>query len=187
MCKFATGDIMDNLLDFHGIFFSSCGVVRSDRSLVMGKGFALQVKQAMPILPKALGQMAELSGELIEEPANRRYRGVYMFGLIPPYSYLNPDEGGWVRNDSCSAQFGAFQSKFHFANPSTVELIQYSVQCLKKWANKQFRMVSKKMEMLEFALNFPGIGEGGLTRSAIEPLLAVLPDNITVFSLDEKD
>jgi len=188
MCKFETGDILDNLIDFDGYFFSACGVIRGDKRLVMGKGFAAEVNHRFPILSRALGQMIMSVGECFEEPANRRYRGTYIYGLIPPHSYLTPEEGGWCRDDSVSASFGAFQTKFHFANPSTVECIQMSCDMLCKWAIKQHKMIGKKCIPLEYALNYPGIGCGCLTRSAVEPLLSsMLPDNITVFSLDNEE
>lgn len=178
MPEFRTGDIFDNLLDYNCFFFTANGVITSDHRLPMGKGFAERVSREFPKLPHALGQMIENIGELAAEPASRRYIAVYVYGIIPPFSYLTLAEGGWMPSSSSARMVGAFQTKGAFWDKAGIEIIEYAVYKLTKWA-KQYKE--------PIALNYPGIGLGELTRAAVEPLLSPLPANVHIYSLDEED
>jgi hypothetical protein len=176
--EFKTGDIFDSLLDYDTFFFTSNGTIRTDHALPMGRGFAERVATEFPKLPKALGQMIEAAGEFVIEPASRRYRAIYVYGIIPPRCYLHPDEGGWLPPDSPARNVGAFQTKGAFWDDAGIEIIEFSVAKLIPWALRHRQPV---------ALNYPGIGEGNLTRAAVEPLLSRLPSNVHIFSLDKED
>lgn len=68
---------------------------------------------------------------------------------------------------------GAFQTKRHWRNPSKLEIIQFST-------SKLFHYAIEHPDISIF-LPFPGIGKGGLKREVVEPVISVLPDNVSVF------
>ena len=177
MPTFKTGNIFDHLTDYDGVFFTSCGVIKCrDSGLVMGRGFAAEVYNSHPRLSPAIGQMIMKLGEKTRNLYGRRYKSEWIYGIIPPQCYFSPDEGGWLGAHSEARRFGAFQTKLHFADASYVDLVEHSVKKLRRWALKRPRET--------YALNYPGIGLGQLTRAAVEPCLTPLPHNIHVFSLD---
>ena len=67
-----------------------------------------------------------------------------------------------------------FQVKRDYRAPAEIDLIARSVRDLSDMA------VARSAD--QFRLNFPGIGPhtGRLSRSLVEPLLSVLPDNVIV-------
>lgn len=70
------------------------------------------------------------------------------------------------------AGFGVFQVKFHWAKPASLGLIDGSVRALCEWCAQNPDVAVR--------MNYPGIGNGGLDRADVEPLLAPLPDSVTV-------
>lgn len=70
------------------------------------------------------------------------------------------------------AGFGIFQVKYAWHEPANLRLIEKSVARLCEWcADHPFTKVR---------MNYPGIGNGKLKREDVEPLLAPLPDTVTV-------
>lgn len=187
MPTYREADIMDALIDgtpqgepYGAYFFTASGTIKMNHSLVMGKGFAKRVADAFPKLPRAAGQLIELVGELLYEPKSRRYRGIHLYGILPPRKYLDIDhEGGWMPKDSPAQIWCPFQTKFAFWDPSSLPLIELSVHKLQEFAKRNRKRF--------IALNYPGIGLGELTRAAVEPLLAPLPSYVHIFSLDQED
>lgn len=74
---------------------------------------------------------------------------------------------------------GALQVKYHWNSEADLELIKRSLQVLADNANAASH--------LSIAVNFPGIGNGKLSRAEVEPLLQVLPGNVTVYLLEETE
>jgi len=72
-----------------------------------------------------------------------------------------------------AAKVAAFQVKYHWQRPADLSLITRSVTALTWWARYHADCA--------IHLNFPGIGNGGLARTAVLPLLAALPDNVTIW------
>ena len=71
------------------------------------------------------------------------------------------------------AKLGAFQVKRHYSQPASLELIRRSTAALCTWcANHPDACVH---------LNFPGIGYGHLHRENVLPIIAQLPDQVTVW------
>jgi hypothetical protein len=68
---------------------------------------------------------------------------------------------------------GAFQTKQHWNSPSDLLLIKQSTRMLKEQAEKH--------PDWRFALNYPGIGLGGLPVSQVQPILEQLPNNVIVY------
>jgi hypothetical protein len=71
------------------------------------------------------------------------------------------------------AKLGTFQVKFHFRQPASLELIQRSTTALHAWCVENPEAT--------VALNFPGIGNGRLPRTAVLPILQQLPDTVTIW------
>ena len=72
-----------------------------------------------------------------------------------------------------SAKLGAFQVKYHFGETADLVLIQQSAAALHQWAIAH--------PDVAVHLNTPGIGNGRLLRTAVLPLVASLPSNITIW------
>ena len=72
-----------------------------------------------------------------------------------------------------AAKLAAFQVKHHWQRPADLSLITRSVTALTWWARYHGDCA--------IHLNFPGIGNGGLARTAVLPLLTSLPDNVTIW------
>lgn len=70
-------------------------------------------------------------------------------------------------------RYGAFQVKYHWGKPAVPDLISYSVSKLIEIA-PQYHSIS---------LNYPGIGNGGLSKEAVRPLIEPLPNNVTVWEM----
>ena len=69
--------------------------------------------------------------------------------------------------------YGALQVKYRFNEKANLELIKFSLGKLASVANKSPRYW--------FNVNFPGIGNGGLNKVDVLPLLEVLPRNVYVW------
>jgi len=71
---------------------------------------------------------------------------------------------------------GLFQVKWHYMNQAELSLIEFSTRKLEILANADW-------QKYRIALNFPGIGNGGLSRELVWPFVKTLPDNIDVWEL----
>lgn len=97
---------------------------------------------------------------------------------------LGADLGGWLPKngeynllisfDWPDAKLGLFQTKVNWQQPSSVGLIGRSVEALCWWASHH--------PDTAIHLNYPGIGNGGLTPAQVEPLIKILPDNVHVWT-----
>lgn len=83
---------------------------------------------------------------------------------------------GFVAARSANGQLvGSFQSKQHWRDPSTVELIAFSTKVLNAYLEQH--------PDISVAIAYPGIGLGGLKERDVQPILATLPDRVTVCKL----
>jgi hypothetical protein len=71
------------------------------------------------------------------------------------------------------AKLGAFQVKRHWAHPAELGLIWLSVNSLIRW--------DMGYPGHTIHLNFPGIGNGGLSADEVMPLIEALPNNVYVW------
>ncbi len=67
----------------------------------------------------------------------------------------------------------AFQVKNHFREKANISLIEHSCYLL-------LREILDRPH-ITIALNFPGIGYGGLKRSEVLPIISILPDNVEIW------
>lgn len=72
-----------------------------------------------------------------------------------------------------AAKLGAFQVKTHYARPASPALIRQSALALLAWCEDH--------PGATVCLNFPGIGNGGLARAQVLPLLKALPNNVHIW------
>ena len=70
-------------------------------------------------------------------------------------------------------RYGALQVKYRFDEKARVDLIQFS---LEKLAEK-----AEEFPKSRFNINYPGIGNGGLNKKLVAPLLDGLPNNVTIW------
>jgi hypothetical protein len=68
---------------------------------------------------------------------------------------------------------GWFQVKHHWKEPAQLDLIDISAQLL--------ATIAEGKPHLRFHMNAPGIGNGRLRWSDVEPLLAPLPENVLIY------
>ena len=101
--------------------------IRTDNAIVMGRGIAAQLKNRYPNVPYEFGHLI-------------KHLGLYGLVTIPTKIGL--------------PLLGAFQVKYHYADPATLELIQISTDKLETLALNN--------PTNRFDLNFPGIGNGKL-------------------------
>jgi hypothetical protein len=134
--------------------FTANGVVDKKDRLVMGGGIALQTRNRFPEVDHAIGRYLRAHSEPQED-------GIYRFGLLVSPTYP-------------SAKLGAFQSKLHYRNPSTMNIINYSISKLREWCSKN--------PEAQVHLNWPGVGLGGLTHRQTLLSLYTLPDTVHVWT-----
>lgn len=70
---------------------------------------------------------------------------------------------------------GVFQVKRHWHEMANPELINSAVTALTETA--------RSLPGLTFGVNFPGIGNGRLSREQVLPIIRVLPGNVDVYEL----
>ena len=75
------------------------------------------------------------------------------------------------------ARLGAFQVKRHYSQPASLELIRHSTTALCTWC------VEHPNTLVH--LNFPGIGNGRLRREDVLPIIAQLPDQVTIWEFPQ--
>jgi hypothetical protein len=73
-------------------------------------------------------------------------------------------------------KYGAAQIKHHFRNKADLDLIAFSMAFLADEA---------KAKSYIYHINYPGIGNGGLDKDIVRPILDILPDNVYVWEKAE--
>jgi hypothetical protein len=75
--------------------------------------------------------------------------------------------------DHPKGRIGLFQVKIRFSDMASLDLIRASVEKLVQWC--------KQNPTVAVNLNFPGIGNGGLSEAVVRPLLDSLPDQVRIW------
>lgn len=148
------------------ICITTNGTVIGD-NLVMGAGVALQAKDKYAGLENYAGITMNSDynrcHRLMEVATDRGIKSYYLYGFIPVFC------------PSVGKLLGFFQTKIDWSKNASLALIGYSIYNL-NWYIQQTRVKS-------VALNFPGIGFGGLKRLDVLPLLASLDERVTVYEI----
>lgn len=139
------------------------GVIQQGK-LLMGGGTALQAKERFPALPGyAATEITRHYGYLVTE--GKKSWHLHGFQRL---EYNETIFGKYKHH------LALFQTKGLVSRDSSLALIGYSVMML-----LQFATTKPKWKI---ALPFPGIGHGHLTPTMVMPLLADLPENVTVYT-----
>ncbi len=159
MATFEKGDMWSVWGKTNLFVFTANSTIKKDGSLVMGRGMAKQVRDRCPSIDSKFGN------DILTKPASpilfqRRY------GLVFAYQ------------EAMSIQICAFQVKYHCKDAAQLNLIRYSTTCLFSWLveNLAFHPTGIRIDM-----NYPGIGNGGLTKAQVEPIISLLPDLVHVW------
>lgn len=153
--KIINADIINSCTNDTILLFTGNSYI-GKTGLAMGQGLALQIKLLYPSIPVALGaKIMQTCGHL------GKYCVQFPFhSLMPVYD----------------RQIGAFQTKYHFKDKSDLKLIRESTEYLMGFMDK----FSYKI-----ALNFPGVGLGGLSVEQVYPIISILPDTVSIY-VDDK-
>lgn len=135
-------------------FVTTNPIRRKDGAVVMGRGIAKEMKDRFPEFPYDFGFKLDAITEL-----HPKY--------VPHVLTIGTYDG-----QDC----GAFMVKKHWREPADLGIIQES--------SRRLRSMAEAFPYLRFDLNFPGIGNGKLSREAVLPLLNSLPDNVHVWEYD---
>lgn len=146
-------------LDSDVILATCNSYVKQDGRVVMGRGAAKTMRDMFPGCDQTFGSL--ILG-LVYEPVCGQY------GIVWQEQDYEPFDAPFI--------IGLFQVKDHWHEPAKLELIVSSVDILRKLAKNTW--LDKAI-----SLNFPGIGNGQLSRQDVLPLLHRLPDNVTIWEL----
>ena len=155
--KLINGNILSylNTYDFFG--FPANAVIQNDR-LVMGAGSALAFRTKFRDLDAALA--AEIKDHIND-------KNQYYFANV-----------NYRLGDNTYKLF-AIQTKTHFLNASSMELIIQSL--------RHFAFFAKQNPNVKFHLPIPGVGCGGLTKQEVFPILnKFLPGNVILYEYSTK-
>jgi len=167
MAIFKRGDML------HGDVWNSVAVnyipanstVNADGKLIMGRGLGRQVSLRYQGISRILGTVISAkSGTYRMVIHKKRPYLVYTTPYKIITSFLTPASVGAL---------GLFQIKEFFADSASLDIIEMSTNALRIFAEQN----SDK----RFNLSYPGIGYGRLKKSEVYPIVADLPDNVTVW------
>ena len=155
------GNLMDSLAEYQSVFITTNSCIKKTGELVMGRGFAKSCAVAFP-------ELALKAGEAIG--SDNKY------GIIEDVLIDSCISIGDTHTTRRKISLGLFQVKFNWRDNATLELVKYSTEMLKKLAltNSQ----------VSYALNYPAIGNGHLSKQDIEPIIETLPDNVDVWQYE---
>lgn len=146
----------EDILDY--ICFTANSFVKNNGALVMGAGFAKTIKDKFIDIDFKFGAIVNDVKEVVNI-----HRTSYdiLKRDFPRYGLVFVDN------------IGAFQTKYAFNNKSPIELVQFSTEKLKEFAENNPDKI--------IGLNYPGIGLGGLQEEQVLPLIETLPDNVLIY------
>lgn len=147
-----TGDMWSAFDEAELFLFTANSTLNGKGELVMGAGMAKQAKERFPFVPKVFGNGVDA-----------------MCGSGGDF-YLLHSIGWQMGSDH---KIGAFQVKNHWRLPADIGLIERSTTVLWWFAMKH--------PIAKIHLNYPGVGNGGLTIEQVEPIINNLPNNVTVW------
>jgi hypothetical protein len=123
--------------------------IKHNGALVMGRGAAKEARDMVKGIDLECGRAIT---KRKEHDTFAMYQDMYGFVEIRPWT--RPGKGG----------FGIFQVKHNFKDKAQIDLINYSCQTLAQWIRaNEFKCPVR--------MNFPGIGNGQLSRDKVEPIL----------------
>ncbi len=157
-----SGD-MWSILEVTNLFLiTSNSTIKKNGALVMGRGLAREARDRVPGLDLEAGRAVTRSAI-----AGRSDYGLVILPTCP---------------------FGLFQVKRAFKQPALLPLIERATFDLLKLLERARDGYARSpwsphepFHLLRVDLNFPGIGNGGLGRDDVLPIIASLPDIVHVW------
>jgi hypothetical protein len=148
------------------VLVTTNAMVRSNGSLVMGRGAAKELVDRFPRIDRDFGSILRMSSLV-----GKTY-GVMILGKNFSLRVLDdPGHPGSIFH----CKFGVFQVKYHWKDKASLNLIHNSVERLCELID------GNSAHNYRISLNFPGIENGKLTREQVMPYIEKLPDNVTVW------
>ena len=142
------GEMWDALDEADLFLVTTNSTIKKDGSLVMGRGMALQAKNRFKDLDVLAGRVIVKKG--LENS---------IYGILMSFYFAQPN-------------LGLFQSKIHYSDMATANVIQRSANTL--------RIVVRSLGLKNVHLNFPGIGNGRLDAKYVIPVLEEELDSLPV-------
>ncbi len=144
--KIQIGDMFKEYNNVDNLLVTTNSILNNKGHLVMGAGAALQAKTMFKGIDKVFGFYINL----------HKVQGA-IYGCVP----------------CLYNKVGMFQTKIHYRNVSTVNIIEKSTNDLIKIASKNPSEI--------YHLNFPGVNHGRLTEVIVLPIIKSLPDNVIIW------
>lgn len=149
--KIVNGNVFSSRDDV--ILVTSNSYVKKNGELVMGKGAALELARKFPWIAKSFGDAVyNITGT------------------------TNCGKYGVIWDLTTHPTYGIFQTKYHYKNPSDIDLIRYS-------AEELLYHLEGVLKGNTVSINFPGVGCGGLTVQDVLPVVSILPDSVSLYIL----
>lgn len=155
MPTFVTGNMWDVFHDTEWFLITTNPIINKQGLAVMGRGIAKEAADRFP----------RLRLEFAEQLCQRKLRESNVFTI--------------GRYDG--TRVGCFMVKNHWKERARLDIIEKSVQDLLSTLATitDIRGYSPRVD-----LNFPGVGNGGLDKEDVRPLLMCLPDNVHIWSYE---
>jgi len=112
-------------------------------------------------------------GAGIAKQAKCLFPGIDKDAGIAVSEFPYPRKYGLLMSDT---KIGLFQVKYHWSEKANLNLIRFSTGMLMQHI--------KDNPGKTYALNYPGIGFGGLSVYEVKPVIGVLPNNIQIWSYE---
>ena len=164
MPKVVRRNMFDDELDLYVVTTNGC---ITDDKLVMGRGVALDAKGLCPRLPREAAETIQGAPGF-----HRHSAGCFVYGFVVLYQV--------VCRDKVERNFGLFQVKYKFADAADTALIGYSVVVMNHVLRGDY---FNSQRFKKIGMNYPGIGNGRLTKDQVVPLLESLDKRVTVYEL----
>lgn len=161
--------------------FTGNSTIRGDGALVMGRGAALQVRDAYPGIDKKMGNQIR---DFSKSHNNSEYYGICFATIDDPSPICKTNNKyGSKFDDSYNRTIievpkpkqiiGSFQVKTHYSNHAEDKIIRRSADILNR--------VALAKPHIQFHMNFPGIGYGNLKYKKVLKIVEILPDNVILY------
>jgi hypothetical protein len=155
-----TGDLWSEDGKANLLLVTTNAYVKNNGCLVMGRGAAKEMVDRYP-------QISLSFGCAIQPNPGRSSIAMEYLILTTDQDHLSGRPG------PVPTLYGAFQVKHHFRDKASLKLIRKSAERLAEIAPDGIRI----------AMNYPGIGNGGLLKSEVGPIIkSILPDNVFVYT-----
>ncbi len=152
MATFHKGDMWDRLGKVDLFCITTNGTIKKDGRLVMGAGIAKEARDRLPGIDRNLAEAIQ------RDPTF-------------PHTF-------WPTENNTMQRILPFQVKNHFREMADINLIEHSCYLLLREILNRLTLYGYTITV---ALNFPGIGYGGLERNKVLPIISILPDNVEIW------